>query len=81
MRVKTALQLINRFLAEDDFDHDTQFCLAWFEQLGWATGRFGEADVLARAKGTSVNGLQVSGVVESSAGNLRLLRWTEIPKD
>ena len=81
MRVKTALQLINRFLAEDDFDHDTQFCLAWFEQLGWATGRFGEADVLARAKGTSVNGLQVSGVVESSAGNLRLLRWTESPKD
>jgi putative DNA methylase len=32
MRVKTALQLINRFLAEDDFDHDTQFCLHWFEQ-------------------------------------------------
>ncbi len=81
MRVKTALQLINRFLAEDDFDHDTQFCLAWFEQLGWATGRFGEADVLARAKGTSVSGLQMSGVVESSAGDLRLLRWTEIPKD
>lgn len=81
MSVRTALQLINRFFAEDDFDHDTQFCLAWFEQLGWATGRFGEADVLARAKGTSVSGLQMSGVVESSAGDLRLLRWTEIPKD
>src|SRR5690606_37399847 len=50
MRVKTALQLINRFLAEDDFDHDSQFCLHWFEQQGWATGKFGEADVLARAK-------------------------------
>ncbi|NTV47312.1 MAG: DUF1156 domain-containing protein, partial [Chlorobiales bacterium] len=25
MSVRTALQLINRFLAEDDFDHDTQF--------------------------------------------------------
>jgi adenine-specific DNA methylase len=37
MRVKTALQLINRFLAEDDFDHDTQFCLHWFEQQNWAT--------------------------------------------
>lgn len=81
MSVKTALQLINRFFAEDDFDHDTQFCLAWFEQLGWATGRFGEADVLARAKGTSVSGLQLSGVIESSVGNLRLLRWIEIPKD
>jgi putative DNA methylase len=58
MSVRTALQLINRFLAEDDFDHDTQFCLHWFEQQGWATGKFGEADVLARAKGTSVSGLQ-----------------------
>lgn len=81
MRVKTALQLINRFLAEDDFDNDTQFCLHWFEQKGWATGRFGEADVLARAKGTSVAGLQTSGVVASGKGELRLLRWTELPRD
>lgn len=81
MSVRTALQLINRFLAEDDFDHDTQFCLAWFEQQGWASGKFGDGDVLARAKGTSVGGLQVAGVVESSAGNLRLLRWAELPKD
>lgn len=81
MRVKTALQLINRFLAEDDFDHDTQFCLHWFEQQGWATGKFGEADVLARAKGTSVSGLQATGVVESGKGDLRLLRWAELPRD
>ncbi|WP_140628350.1 DUF1156 domain-containing protein [Methylibium rhizosphaerae] len=81
MSVKTALQLINRFLAEDDFDHDTQFCLAWFEHRGWASGKFGEADVLARAKGTSVEGLRVSGVVESAGGDLRLLRWAEMPAD
>jgi putative DNA methylase len=81
MRVKTALQLINRFLAEDDFDHDTQFCLHWFEQQGWATGKYGEADVLARAKGTSVGGLSASGVVESSKGELRLLKWMEMPRD
>jgi putative DNA methylase len=79
MRVKTALQLINRFLAEDDFDPDTQFCLHWFEGQGWAEGKYGEADVLARAKGTSVKGLQEAGVVESSKGNLRLLRWQELP--
>lgn len=81
MRVKTALQLINRFLAEDDFDHDTQFCLHWFEQQGWATGKFGEADVLARAKGTSVPGLQAAGVVESGKGDVRVLRWPELPRD
>ena len=81
MSVRTALQLINRFFAEDDFDHDTQFCLHWFESQGWATGKYGDADVLARAKGTSVGGLHDAGVVESGAGNLRLLRWAELPKD
>jgi len=81
MRVKTALQLINRFFAEDDFDHDTQFCMAWFDQQGWASGKYGEADVLARAKGTSVGGLVEGGVVESASGNLRLLRWAELPRD
>lgn len=81
MRVKTALQLINRFFAEDDFDHDTQFCLHWFEQQGWASGKYGEADVLARAKGTSVGGLVEGGVVESASGNLRLLKWAELPRD
>jgi putative DNA methylase len=81
MSVRTALQLINRFFAEDDFDHDTQFCLHWFETQGWAEGRYGEADVLARAKGTSVGGLQDAGVIESGAGKLRLLRWAELPKD
>jgi putative DNA methylase len=81
MSVRTALQLINRFFTEDDFDHDTQFCLAWFDQQGWATAKFGDADVLARAKGTSVGGLVESGVVSSSAGNLRLMRWAELAKD
>ena len=81
MSVRTALQLINRFLSEDDFDHDTQFCLHWFEGEGWAEGKYGDADVLARAKGTSVGGLQSAGVVESGGGKLRLLRWAELPAD
>jgi putative DNA methylase len=81
MPVRTALQLINRFFAEEDFDHDTQFCLAWFEQQGWSVGQFGGADVLARAKGTSVTGLVEAGVIESSKGELRLLKWAEYPSD
>lgn len=80
MSVRTALQLINRFLTEDDFDHETQFCLHWFDGQGWAEGKYGDADVLARAKGTSVGGLQACGIVKSGAGKLRLLRWTELPK-
>lgn len=81
MSVRTALQLINRFLAEDDFDADTQFCLHWFEQYGWKEGRFGEADTLSRAKGTSVAGVAEAGVIESGGGIVRLKRWNEYPSD
>ena len=81
MGVRVALQLINRFLSEDDFDADTQFCLHWFEGMGWAVGKYGEADVLARAKGTSVGGLTTAGVLESNGGQVRLFRWREYPTD
>lgn len=80
MSVRTALSLINRFLAEDDFDPDTQFCLRWFEQHGWKDGKFGEADVLARAKGTAVEGVRQSGVLNSAHGVVRLLKWAEYPE-
>lgn len=81
MPVKTALQLINRFLAEDDFEPDTQFCLHWFDQYGWNEGVFGEADVLARAKGTAVSGLVEAGVLHSAGSKVRLRRPTEYPAD
>jgi putative DNA methylase len=81
MNVRTALQLINRFLAEDDFDGDTQFCLHWFEQLGWTEGTFGDAETLSRAKATSVSGLENSGVLNSGGGKVRLKRWAEYPGD
>lgn len=81
MPVRVALQLINRYLTQDDFDSDSQFCLNWFESRGWGVGKYGEADVLARAKGTSVDTLEDAGVVESGKGIVRLLKWDEIPAD
>jgi putative DNA methylase len=81
MSVRTALQLINRFLAEDDFDGETQFCLHWFEQHGWDEGPFGDADTLSRAKATSVSGLSDAGVIESGGGKVRLLKWADYPAD
>jgi len=81
MSVRTALQLINRFLAEDDFDADTQFCLHWFEQHGWIEGAFGDADTLSRGKGTSVDGMKEAGVLKSGGGKVRLLKWSEYPAD
>lgn len=83
MTVHSALMLINRMLTEggDTFDADTQFCLGWFDEQGWSAGDFGKADVLARAKGTSVKGVHEAGVVESGSGKVRLLRPSEYPDD
>ena len=85
MSVHDALILINReitdYLTPDagSFDADTLFANSWFEQYGWAEGPFGEADVLARGKGTSVAGVAEAGVVQSGAGKVRLLRWADYP--
>lgn len=79
MSVRTALQLINRFLVEDDFDPDTQFCLHWFEQYAWGEGAYGNADTLSRGKGTSVDGMKGAGVLYSGGGKVRLLKWAEYP--
>ena len=87
MSVHDALVLINRaitdYLSPDsgNFDSDTQFCSSWFEQYGWANGQFGLADTLARAKGTSVDGVRTAGVVESGGGDVRLLKWSEYEED
>jgi putative DNA methylase len=81
LSVKQALQLINKFLAEDDFDADSQFCLHWFDHCGWEAGEFGIADNLARSKGTSVDGVKDAGVLESGGGKVRLLKWEEYPTD
>jgi len=83
MTVHSALTLINRMLTEgvDEFDPDTQFCLGWFDEQGWAPGEFGKADVLARAKGTSVDHVRDAGVVEAAAGKVRLLKASEYPQD
>jgi putative DNA methylase len=81
MTVHTALTLINTYLPgdPDEFDADTRFCLTWFEENGWMPGPFGEADVLARAKGTAVDHIAAAGVVESGAGKVRLFKSGEYP--
>jgi putative DNA methylase len=87
MTVHNALILINKSIdeyfsqAESDMDSDTRFCVDWFLQYGFAAGQFGEADVLARAKGTTVDGVTQAGVLESGGGKVRLLRKDEYPAD
>jgi len=86
MTVRTALQIINQeldaYLAEQegDLDADTRFCVAWFEQHGMEEGVFGEADVLARAKNSSVEGIEEAGVLHARGGKVRLRRRSEYPE-
>jgi putative DNA methylase len=87
MSVHDALVLINReldaYFSNDsgDVDADTRFCLGWFEENGWKEGKFGDADVLARARGTTVDGVREAGVVEAGGGKVRLMKWSEYPED
>ena len=87
MRVRTALQLINQTLdealaeQENEFDPDTRWALAWFEQMGFNDGPYGDAETLSKAKNTAINGLVSAGVVQAKAGKVRLLRVDELPLD
>ena len=85
--VGDALALINETLdeilaeQEGDFDADSRWALAWFDQYGFDEGDYGRAETLSKAKNTSVSGMVEAGVVHSRAGRVRLLRPDELPGD
>ena len=87
LSVREALALINQILdevlaeQEGDFDGDTRWALAWFEQSGFAEGEFGVAETLSKAKNTSVSGMVEAGILASKGGKVRLLRPNELPED
>ncbi len=87
MRVRTALSLINQALdevlseQEGEFDPDTRWALAWFEQHAFDEGLYGQAEVLATAKALSISGLAETGILHSGAGKVRLLRRDELPEN
>ena len=85
--VRDALAFINQVLdetlakQEGDFDADTRWALAWFEQHGFAEGDFGVAETLSTAKNTSVQGLEQAGILASKSGKVRLLPPDALPED
>ncbi len=87
MHVRTALALINQaldaYLAEQEgeYDADTRWALAWFEQFGFEEGPFGDAETLSKAKNTSVGGMVEAGILAARGGKVRLLRREELPAD
>jgi putative DNA methylase len=87
LSVRAALALINQTLdealaeQEGDFDSDSRWALAWFEQMGFNDGEFGVANVLAQAKNTGMDGLVEAGIIVAGKGKVRLLRPAELPAD
>ena len=87
LSVRDALALINQTLdevlaeREGDFDGDTRWALAWFEQSGFDDGEYGIAETLSKAKNTSVDGLVAAGILASKGGKVRLLKPEELPDD
>jgi len=85
--VRDALALINQVLdealaeQEGDFDPDTRWAVAWFEQSGFETGEYGVAEILSKAKNTSVAGMVDAKFLSSKGGKVRLLRPDELTTD
>ena len=87
LTVRDALSLINQTLEEalaeqeGDFDADTRWAVAWFEQADFSRGDFGVAETLSKAKNTSVDGMIEAGILDAGAGKVHLLRPDELPDD
>lgn len=87
MSVRSALARINEILdevlneQEGDFDASSRFAIAWYRQHGYGTGKFGDADKLARARNTSVDVMSRDGILTSRAGIVQLLSPDNLSSD
>ena len=84
MTVRSALQVINEeidlYFNEQvgDLDAMSRFCVDLYTQNAFNDIKFGDADILARAKGTSVAALSSHDVVYAKAGIVHLIERTEL---
>lgn len=84
MTVRAALQLINQevdaYFSDQDgeLDRESRFCVDLYTQKAFDTIKFGEADVLARAKNVSIEGLAAQGLLASVKGSVHLLDRGEV---
>jgi len=87
MSVRTALQIINQELdhyfdeQDGELDSDSRFCVELYTQYAFDDMKFGEADVLARAKNTSVEKLAGNKILCAQKGIVRLLTREKLPKE
>lgn len=86
MSVRSALQVINEeidlYFHEQvgDLDAASRFCVDLYTQSAYNIIKYGEAEVLANAKGTSIPMMASHGVLYAKAGNVHLIERTELPE-
>ncbi len=84
MSVSEALGIINDVLGEvidgeeAELDPDTRFAATWYSQHGYNPGKSGDADGQARAKNTSLSGIEAAGIGEARGGSFRLFERFEL---
>lgn len=86
MSVRSALQVINEeidlYFNEQvgDLDAASRFCVDLYTQNAYNEMRYGEAEVLANAKSTSIPMLAANGVLYAKAGMVHLIERDELPE-
>ena len=87
MTVRSALQFIHQVMdeirgeEEGELDRDTRFAVTWFENHGFESGPYDDAETIAKAQSVSVLGVQGAGVLHSADSKVRLLKRAELPDD
>jgi putative DNA methylase len=87
MRVGTALGAINHVLSEvlteqeEEYDPQTRWAVAWFEQHGMEEGKYGDAELLSKAKATAIDAMTKDGFLRARAGKVALVPRDELNED
>lgn len=87
MSVRSALQVINEeidlYFNEQVGSMDTasRFCVDLYTQCAYNNIKYGEAEILANAKGTSIPMMAAHGVLYAKAGVVHLMERSELPTE
>ena len=86
MSVRSALHIINEeidlYFNEQvgDMDSASRFCIDLYTQYAYNDVKYGEAEVLANAKSTSIPMLAANGILYAKAGIVHIVERDELPE-
>lgn len=86
MSVRSALKIINQELdlyfneQDSELDSESRFCVDLYSMVAFNEMKFGDANTLATAKGTSVAAMAAHGTVFAQKGVVHLIERQELPE-